>query len=167
MLGEALDLAVRVFRGTASRYRSYTRSRCDWQCNGKMWYQHYRFWGPDTEIRILYFLLLNDAVSIGDYNRCDCPFQWLRGLWRGSAVARLLGLRVRIPPGARSCECCVLSGRGFCSRADHSSRRVLPSVVCLSVIVNPRQWGGPGTLGGGGGGCCALVKKKGGYLLLP
>jgi hypothetical protein len=33
---------------------------------------------------------------------------------RGSAAARL---RIRIPPGAGmsvSCECCVLSGRGFC-----------------------------------------------------
>jgi len=34
----------------------------------------------------------------------------------GSAAARLLGLRVRIPPGAWmsvSCGCCVLSGRGL------------------------------------------------------
>jgi hypothetical protein len=33
------------------------------------------------------------------------------------AAARLLGLRVRIPPRAWmsvSCECCVLSGRGLC-----------------------------------------------------
>jgi hypothetical protein len=39
------------------------------------------------------------------------------GLKRGSAVARLLELRVRIQPGARmsvSCECCVLLGRGLC-----------------------------------------------------
>jgi hypothetical protein len=43
--------------------------------------------------------------------------QWPRGLRRGSAVARLLGLRVRIPPGAWmsvSCEYCVLSGIGLC-----------------------------------------------------
>jgi hypothetical protein len=42
---------------------------------------------------------------------------WPRGLWRRSAVARLLGLRVRIPPGAWMfvcSECCVLSGRGLC-----------------------------------------------------
>ena len=35
----------------------------------------------------------------------------------GSAAACLLGLRVRIPPGAQipvSCECCALSGRGLC-----------------------------------------------------
>jgi hypothetical protein len=31
-------------------------------------------------------------------------------------------------------------------RADHSSRGVLPTVVCLSVIMKPRQRGGPGPL---------------------
>ena len=39
-----------------------------------------------------------------------CRSQWQSGLRRGSAVARLLRLRVRIPPGARMfvCgECCV------------------------------------------------------------
>jgi hypothetical protein len=37
----------------------------------------------------------------------------------GFAAALLLGLRVRIPPGAwmsLSSECCVLSGRGLCDR---------------------------------------------------
>jgi hypothetical protein len=29
-------------------------------------------------------------------------------------------------------------------RAYHSSREALPSVVCLSAISKPRQWGGPG-----------------------
>jgi hypothetical protein len=36
-------------------------------------------------------------------------------------AARLLGLRVRIPPGAWmsvSCEFCVLSGRGLCVGSD-------------------------------------------------
>ena len=40
-----------------------------------------------------------------------------RGLRRRSAAARLLGLQVRIPPGAWMfvCyECFVLSGRGLC-----------------------------------------------------
>jgi hypothetical protein len=32
-------------------------------------------------------------------------------------------------------------------RLSHSFRGVRPSVVCLSVIVKPRQWGGPGPLG--------------------
>ena len=42
-------------------------------------------------------------------------------------------------------------------RADHSSRGVLPTVVCLSVIMNPdnedalAHWGGCCARGGGGG----------------
>ena len=43
--------------------------------------------------------------------------QWPCGLKRGSAAARLLRSWVRIPPGAwmsACCDCCVLSGRGFC-----------------------------------------------------
>jgi hypothetical protein len=32
-------------------------------------------------------------------------------------------------------------------RADHSSRGVLPSLVCLSLILKPRQWGGVAPLG--------------------
>jgi len=43
--------------------------------------------------------------------------RWSRGPNRGSAAACLLGLWVRIPPGAWifiSCECCMLSGRGLC-----------------------------------------------------
>ena len=32
-------------------------------------------------------------------------------------------------------------------RSNHSSRGVLPTVVCLNVIVKPWQWGDPGTLG--------------------
>ena len=44
-------------------------------------------------------------------------YQWPSGLRRGSAAARLLVLRIRIPPGAWmfvSCECCLLSGGGLC-----------------------------------------------------
>ena len=43
--------------------------------------------------------------------------RWPLDLWRGSAAAGLLGLWVRIPPGAWKfvcCECCALSCRGFC-----------------------------------------------------
>lgn len=39
------------------------------------------------------------------------PFQWQRGLRRGSEIARLLGLEVRIPPETRmsvSYEYCVV-----------------------------------------------------------
>ena len=55
-----------------------------------------------------------------------------------SAAADLLGLWVRILPKTWKCafcECCVLSGLRW---ADQSSRGVLPSVVCLSVIVKSR-----------------------------
>jgi hypothetical protein len=48
---------------------------------------------------------------------CLSRSHWPRGIRRGSAVPRFLGLRLRIPPVAWvsvSCECCVLSGRGFC-----------------------------------------------------
>ena len=43
--------------------------------------------------------------------------QWSRSLKHVSAATRLLGLRIRILPGAWMCdsfECCVLSGRGPC-----------------------------------------------------
>ena len=46
-----------------------------------------------------------------------CRSQWPRGLRHGSAASRVLGLRVRIPPGTWMSvlwECCVLSGRGLC-----------------------------------------------------
>ena len=38
-------------------------------------------------------------------------------VWRGPAVARFLGLWVRIPPLSWMfvyCGCCMLSGRGLC-----------------------------------------------------
>ena len=38
--------------------------------------------------------------SVLTYYNVSGRFQWLRGLRRGSAAARLLGSRVRIPPGA-------------------------------------------------------------------
>jgi hypothetical protein len=79
------------------------------------------------------------AVTFHLINQYLCSFpctnsrsQWPRGLRRRSAGARLLRLRVRIPPMAWMfvcCECCVLSGRGLLSPADHSPRGVLPIVV--------------------------------------
>jgi hypothetical protein len=40
-----------------------------------------------------------------------------------------------------SCEYCVLSCRGLLRRADHSSRGVVQTVMCLSMIMNPQQGG--------------------------
>ena len=42
---------------------------------------------------------------------------------------------------------CVVRWR-FLRRSDHSSGGVLPTVMCLSRIVKPRKWGGPGPLRG-------------------
>ena len=62
--------------------------------------------------------------------------QWPRGLRRRSSAARLLSLWVRFPPGAWifvCCECCVLSGRGFCDRLitrPEESYRLWRVVVC-------------------------------------
>jgi hypothetical protein len=77
--------------------------------------------------------------------------QWPRGLTRGSAVARLLVLQVRIAGSnpSRVVDVCLLCAVRYRSlrRADNSSRRVVPGVVCLSVLMKPRQKEGPGPLG--------------------
>ena len=72
-----------------------------------------------------------------------CRSRWLRGLSRGSMTTRLLGLRVRIPPGvwmSVCCECCVLSGRGLfdgpITRPEESYR---VSCVSMSVIDEPHR----------------------------
>jgi hypothetical protein len=75
---------------------------------------------------------------------------WPRGLRSRSAAARLLGLWVRIPPGAWMfvcCECCVLSGRGLCegliSCTEESYR-----VWCVWVWSwSLEKWGGLGPQG--------------------
>ena len=58
--------------------------------------------------------------------------QWPSGLRRRSAAARLLGLWVRIPPGAWTfvcCECCVLLGRGLGDELITRPEGVLPTVM--------------------------------------
>ena len=80
-----------------------------------------------------------------------CRSQWPRGLRRGSAAARFLGLWVRIPLEACMfvcCECCVLSGRGLCDgliTRPEESYRLWCVVVCdleTSWIRKPRPNGG-------------------------
>ena len=79
------------------------------------------------------------------YGEKESRFWWPCTVRRVFAVTRLLGLRVRVLSLALMsvcCECCVLSGRGqrpLRQATNHSSRGVLLSVECLSVIVNPRQ----------------------------
>ena len=77
----------------------------------------------------------------------SCRYQWPRGLRRRSAVARLLRLWVRIPPGAWMfvcCEFCVLSGRGFCEELitrPEESYRLWCVVLCdLETSRMRRPW---------------------------
>jgi hypothetical protein len=59
-----------------------------------------------------------------------------------SAAARLLGLWVRIPPGAWmsvSCKCCVLSGRGLCDGLVPVQRSPTECGVSKCVIVKSRK----------------------------
>jgi hypothetical protein len=70
-------------------------------------------------------------------------FQWPCGLRYGSAGSGLLESRVRITLKAWLSICC----KSFVRRADHSSRGFLPSVVYLSVMSKPQQWGRLGPLG--------------------
>ena len=71
--------------------------------------------------------------------------QWPSGLRRGSAADRLLGLRIRIPPGAWMfvcCERCVLSGRVLCDGPiprPEESYRLRCAIVCYQMNNNPLQ----------------------------
>jgi len=65
------------------------------------------------------------SLNIAVENIFKSRSQWLRSLRRGSAVAGLLGLRVRITPEAWMsvfCENCVLSDKGFCDKPITSPR---------------------------------------------
>ena len=91
-----------------------------------------------------------DKVSIRVKRRQICPCnqtQWRsqrpRGLRRGSAAPRLLGLSIRIPPWDKDVfllwMSCVVTKRSL-RRADHPPRGVLPSVVCpVSLIARLRK----------------------------
>jgi hypothetical protein len=64
----------------------------------------------------------------------ETRYQSPRGLRRGSAAVRLLGLQVRIPPGAWMSVCCVLSGRGLCDGPITSPEESYRVCVCVYVI---------------------------------
>ena len=68
-------------------------------------------------------------------------------LRQGFAVTRLLGLRVRIPPGvwmSVSCECCVLSGEVLCdgpiTRPEESYRLCCVTECDLETSKMRRPW---------------------------
>ena len=83
-----------------------------------------------------------------------CAAQWLSGLRHVSTADRLLGLRVRIPPGTWTsvcCKCCVLSGRDLCDgpipRPEESYRLWCVIVCDLQASRMRRPWSKLG--------CCA------------
>ena len=97
-------------------------------------------------------IAVNNNNNNNNNNIRMCRSQWPCGLRSRSAAAHLLGLRVRIPPGAWMsvcCERCVLSDRGVLCRADDSSRGILPTVVCpmsvISKLRKGRPWPGIGS----------------------
>jgi len=57
--------------------------------------------------------------------------EWPHGLRRGFAAARLLGFWARTSPRAWICQAEIFES-GY-----HSSGGILPSVVCLTVLVKP------------------------------
>jgi hypothetical protein len=80
------------------------------------------------------------------YTICWCWFQRPCSLRHMSIATPLLGLWVRIPQRPWmfvSCECCVFVRQRYLHLVDYLSKRVLPSVVCPSVIAKPcngRVW---------------------------
>jgi len=77
--------------------------------------------------------------------------QWPRGLRRGLAAARFLGLRVRILSVEWMCHMYfVLFVRCLCEGLITCAEGSCRVGVSVSVIVKPRQWGGPGPVGGVG-----------------
>ena len=105
--------------------------------------------GGDVKIgQFLWRTRKNNAPLLGTGRRTtgksvgegiQCQSQWPRSkVW--SADCRLLWLRLRIPPGdwCVSFECCVFFKERSLRRVDHSSRGELPTVVCLSVMIDPR-----------------------------
>ena len=90
---------------------------------------------PKFNCRVYNTLLQDTTINTTCIIRA-CRSQWPRGLRCKSAVARLLRLWVRIPPGSwmfLCCECRVLSGRGLCDELiirPEESYRLCCVVVC-------------------------------------
>jgi len=87
--------------------------------NGRGWYKNIHLW----------------VVA-----RCK---EWV---W-GRPLAGILGLNLAVGVHVFLLWVLRVVRWSFLRQADLSSRAFLPSVVCLSVIVKPRYWGGPGPLG--------------------
>ena len=82
-----------------------------------------------------------------------------RSLRRSSTAARLLRLRVRIPPGAWmsvSCGYCVLSGRGLC---DELTTRLEQSYLLWCVFVRDLETSGLRRTRSTGSNCAKYNKR--------
>ena len=83
--------------------------------------------------------------------------RWPRGLRRGSAIASLLGLWVRIPPGAwmsvSSVVCCQVEvSASGCSLVQRGPTHCGASECDREASIMGRLWPT--------GGCCAVEQKK-------
>jgi hypothetical protein len=78
--------------------------------------QNYQFGTTKIDQKLVYNIITFVCFIFTTIRRVRRS-QWPRGLRGRSAATRLLGLRIRIPPGAGrslSWQWCVLSGMGFC-----------------------------------------------------
>jgi hypothetical protein len=106
------------------------------------------------------FRINYEALYVWTYYSTPTPTQWPRGLRRGSAAARLLGLRARTSHRWHGClslvSVCVLSGGGLCrgliTRPEGSCR--MCSVSQCDLETSKRRRPRPDL------GCCATGKKN-------
>ena len=114
---------------------------------------HYLECWVGSLLSLMLLLVCAAVTSVADAKMCLAiaaifgRSQWLGGLRRRSAAARLLRLWVGIPPGAWMffcCECCVWSGRGLCDELitlREESYRLWCVVVCdLETSWMGRPW---------------------------
>ena len=83
-----------------------------------------------------------DTAMLADlswmYGYCSSRSQWSRGLRRGTAAARLLGLWVRNPPVvwmSLISECCMLSGSFLSATGSSLVHRSPTERVCVCMCV--------------------------------
>ena len=92
-----------------------------------------------TEFR--YIKCSRNGIPILLCSKCVCRIKWSRGLRRGSAAARLLGLRVQISPGAWKSVVRVVCCQVEVSAKSWSLVLRSPTVcVCVCVCVYVWSW---------------------------
>jgi hypothetical protein len=161
-VGNKTNCILQIFRHVTRRRKrsAYTISRLEILYDNT----HQLLPFSSTSRCLLVFNFSSDLVSWNIILKSIplCRSHWPCVLRRVFAAARLLGLRVRIPPGewmSVSCKCCVLSGGGFCVgliTRPENSHRMWSVVVCdHESSIMSRSWHTEG--------CCAMVKKNPNY----